>query len=430
MKNDSFCVHPWTNLLVNNPGNYDFCCITHKSAITGEDGQRLLVGEGDMPEEAWNATSIRNVRKAMLNGEKLDICKSCWHQESVGKHSYRLRHNQEWEQRLGKEELERRIQYSLDNDYTVDTTPDYLDLRLGNICNLKCRMCNPWNSNQIEKEHNSLKTNNKYADIWYSETDSDINVPSQKNDWVEGEELWKQLNSYIPDLKKVYFTGGEPTLVEDVYNFMADIIDKGYQDKVDIMFNSNCTNLQPRFIDALSKFKHVQINASIDGAYEMNDYIRHPSRWKAIDKNIRALAQLPNLNLDFSPVIMIYNILQIYDLLDYAERISQVYGKIIDVDFLYCQHPAHLDPMNLDDHTREQAFISLWRAKDRWLYKKSQPTRNNVDSYLNMLEGERNKNWKQNMRNFWDMTEIWDRTRGQSFKKADPTLWKLIRDSE
>ena len=127
---------------------------------------------------------------------------------------------------------------------------------------------------------------------------------------------------------------------------------------------------------------------------------------------------------------MIYNILQIYDLLDYAERISQVYGKIIDVDFLYCQHPAHLDPMNLDDHTREQAFISLWRAKDRWLYKKSEPTRNNVDSYLNMLEGERNKNWKQNMRNFWDMTEIWDRTRGQSFKKADPTLWKLIRDSE
>ena len=430
MKSDSFCVHPWTNLLVNNPGNYDFCCITHRNAITGEDGQRLLVGKGDMPEEAWNATSIRNVRKAMLNGEKLDICKNCWHQESVGKESYRTRHNNEWEQRLGKEELERRIQYSLDNDYTVDTTPDYLDLRLGNICNLKCRMCVPWNSNQIEKEHNKIKTNNKYADIWSRQTDSNINIPDLKNDWVEGEELWKQLNSYIPKLQKVYFTGGEPTLVEDVYNFMKEIIDMGYQDKIDIMFNTNCTNLQPRFIEKLSKFRTVQINASIDAYGETNNYIRYPSNWKAIDKNIQAIAELPNVHLDISPVIMIYNVLQILKLLQWVEWLSQECGKVIDVDFLYCQHPTYLDPMNLSERVRGEAFISLFRAREMWLYKNSEITRNNVDSYLNMLEGDRNENWEQNMKDFWDMTEIWDKNRGQSFRNVDPNLWELLRDSE
>ena len=430
MKSDSFCVHPWTNLLVNNPGNYDFCCITHRNTIKGEDGQTLLVDNGDTPEEAWNATSIRNARKAMLNGEKLDICKNCWHQESVGKESYRTRHNNEWEQRLGKEELERRIQYSLDNDYTVDTTPDYLDLRLGNICNLKCRMCNPWNSNQIEKEHNNIKTNNKYADIWSRQTDSNINIPDLKNDWVEGDELWRQLNSYIPKLKKVYFTGGEPTLVEDVYNFMKEIIDMGYQDKIDIMFNTNCTNLQPRFIEKLSKFRTVQINASIDAYGETNNYIRYPSNWKAIDKNIQAIAELPNVHLDISPVIMIYNVLQILRLLQWVEWLSQECGKVIDVDFLYCQHPTYLDPMNLSERVRGEAFISLFRAQEMWLYKNSEITRNNVDSYLNMLEGDRNENWEQNMKDFWDMTEIWDKTRGQSFRNVDPNLWELLRDSE
>ena len=65
-----------------------------------------------------------------------------------------------------------------------------------------------------------------------------------------------------------------------------------------------------------------------------------------------------------------------------------------------------------------------------WLYKNSEITRNNVDSYLNMLEGDRNENWEQNMKDFWDMTEIWDKTRGQSFRNVDPNLWELLRDSE
>ena len=426
IKSESFCVHPWTNLLVNNPGNYDFCCITNKNMIRGEDGKPLLAGNGDMPEEAWNAKSIRDVRKAMLKGEKLDICKNCWHQESIGKESYRTRHNQEWEQRVGTEELERRIQYSLKNDYTVDTVPDYLDLRLGNICNLKCRMCNPWNSNQIEKEHNSLKTNNKYADIWSRQTDSDINIPNLKNDWVEGDELWRQLNSYIPKLKKVYFTGGEPTLVEDVYHFMKEIIAVGYQDKIDIMFNTNCTNLQPRFIEALSKFRNVQINASVDGVGEVNNYIRHPSNWKSINKNLRQIAHMPNVHLDMSPVIMIYNILHISELMSYAEELSKACGRVIDVDFLYCQTPAHLDPMNLDEETRTAAFISLYKTQESWLYNNSDITRNNVDSYLNMLEGNRNDNWEQNMSDFWDATEIWDKTRGQTFKQSIPNLYRML----
>jgi len=383
-----------------------------------------------MPEEAWNAKSVRDVRKAMLNGERLDICKNCWHQESIGKESYRDRHNREWEQRLGKEEIERRVEYSLKNDYAVDVNPDYLDLRLGNICNLKCRMCNVWNSSQIEKEHNELKTNNKYADIWTREEGRDTNVPSRKNDWVETNELWEQLNGYIPSLKKVYFTGGEPTLVENNYSFMKEIIKAGYQDKIDIMFNTNCTNIQPRFLDLLSQFKYVQINASIDGVGPVNDYIRYPSTWKSIRENFINIAKLPDVHVDISPVIMIYNILNITDLLDFAKEIGDMCGKIIDVDFLYCQKPTHLDPMNLDENTRSAAFISLWRAQDTWLYRNSSITKNNVDSYLTMLEGSRNENWRQCMRDFWDMTKIWDTKRKQSFKDSIPKLYEMLHGQE
>ena len=428
----SFCVHPWMNLLVNNWGTYQFCCITDRHSITGEDGKVLYAGQGDMPEEAWNAKSLRDVRKAMLDGEKLDICKSCWNQESVGKESFRHRHNREWEQRLGKEEIERRVEYSLKNDYTVDVNPDYLDLRLGNICNLKCRMCNLYNSNQIEKEHHELKTNIVYADIWKreSKSGSNINVPSLKNDWVETDKLWEQLSSYIPGLKKVYFTGGEPTLVENNYGFMQEIIKAGYQDRIDIMFNTNCTNVQPRFIKLLSQFKHVQINASIDGTGSVNDYIRPPSTWKSIRNNFIKIAKLPNVRVNISPVIMIYNILNITDILDLAEEVSVMCDKIIDVDFLYCERPLCLDPMNLDEDIRTAAFIALWRARDTWLYENSSITRNNVEAYLTMLEGNRNENWRQGMEDFWNLTEIWDTKRKQSFKDSVPALYKMLRGQE
>ena len=291
MSNDispSFCVHPWTNLVVNSPGTYKFCCIATtgaQSQIT-DDNSNIMHASKDTPDKAWNAKSMRTVRKAMLDGEKLDVCGVCWKQEEMGKESYRERHNKEWIKRLGQPEVERRVAYSLANDYAVDTPPDYLDLRLGNLCNLKCRMCNIFNSSQIEKEHIKLRQNNMYADMWTRQWDkTDINGAPYDMNWVNYEKFWENLNKYVPDLQKVYFTGGEPTLLETPYKFMDEMISQGIQDKVDIMFNTNCTNVQPKWLDQISQFKKVQINGSIDGIGAMNDYIRAPSKWKNIREN-------------------------------------------------------------------------------------------------------------------------------------------------
>ena len=252
-----------------------------------------------LPKEAWNAKSLREIRKAMVRGDKLEVCNKCWFQEDTGKDSYRHRHNNEWTRRLGEQEILRRVKETEENDGYLSTPPDYLDLRLGNLCNLKCRMCNVFNSNQIEKEHFDLRSNNRYVDMWAKQwpltsPDGD-SIPME---WVEAPEFWEQLNRYIPDLKKVYFTGGEPTLLQSTYDFMQEMVDKGVQDKVDLMFNTNCTNAQPRFLKMLSKFKSVQIQASIDGTKLVNDYIRAPSHWETIKKNFMALGELPNVKLN------------------------------------------------------------------------------------------------------------------------------------
>ncbi len=426
----TFCVHPWTNLMINSTGGYNFCCIA-PAGVVKDDEDKLLHASRDLPQDVWNAKTMRDVRKAMLNGEKLDVCGKCWMQEGIGKESYRERHNKEWSGRLGKKEIERRVQYSIDNNFTVDTAPDYLDLRLGNLCNLKCRMCNVWNSSQIEKEHIKLRKHNRYADIWHKQWpgNSDSVLPLDMN-WVNYEELWKNLNKYIPNLKKVYFTGGEPTLLETPYKFMEEMIAQGFKDKIDIMFNTNCTNAQPRFLKLISKFKSVQINGSIDGIGPINDYIRAPSKWKSIRENFIKIAKLPNVFPGMSPAIQIYNILDIENILNFADEVTQKCKKVIDVDFLLVRHPTYLNPSNLPDRVKDLAFLKLQRCQESWFYKESaklhNSVKNSVDSYLNLLEKERDVNWKRNMEEFWYMTETLDKNRKQTFKDSIPDLYEML----
>lgn len=423
----TFCVHPWTNLMVNNTGTYGFCCIAWRGFLKDEKGQPVHASN-TTPDEAWNARSLRDIRKAMVKGEKLDMCNKCWFQEDTGKNSYRERHNNEWTQRLGEEEIHRRVKETEKYDGHLSTPPDFLDLRLGNLCNLKCRMCNVFNSSQIEKEHIEFKTNNRYADMWTKQWPSDINGPPYDMTWVEAPSFWNVLNGYVPKLKKVYFTGGEPTLLQSTYDFMQEMVNQGVQDKVDLMFNTNCTNAQPRFLEMLSKFKHVQIQASIDGTGLVNDYIRAPSHWETIKKNFIALGELPNVKLNMSPAIQMFNIMNIDEIIKFGEEVSKKQKRVIDIDFLYVIQPTYLDVSNLSDDVKNIAFLKLQQMQGTWLYNKSQVTKNSVDSYLNVLENERDKNWKSNLEDFWDMTNLLDSKRKQKFKDYIPDVYGLMND--
>jgi sulfatase maturation enzyme AslB (radical SAM superfamily) len=413
--------------MVNNTGTYGFCCIAWRGFLKDEKGQPVHASN-TTPDEAWNARSLRDIRKAMVKGEKLDMCNKCWFQEDTGKNSYRERHNNEWTQRLGEEEIHRRVKETEKYDGHLSTPPDFLDLRLGNLCNLKCRMCNVFNSSQIEKEHIEFKTNNRYADMWTKQWPSDINGPPYDMTWVEAPSFWNVLNGYVPKLKKVYFTGGEPTLLQSTYDFMQEMVNQGVQDKVDLMFNTNCTNAQPRFLEMLSKFKHVQIQASIDGTGLVNDYIRAPSHWETIKKNFIALGELPNVKLNMSPAIQMFNIMNIDEIIKFGEEVSKKQKRVIDIDFLYVIQPTYLDVSNLSDDVKNIAFLKLQQMQGTWLYNKSQVTKNSVDSYLNVLENERDKNWKSNLEDFWDMTNLLDSKRKQKFKDYIPDVYGLMND--
>ena len=160
--NDSFCSIPFVSMMLNTDSSYRFCCIAcgKTSAMRGEDNEYLRIGSNTI-EDAWNSDTIKNIRKSMIEGRKIPACENCYLQEEIGKKSYRQMKTDEWQRRLGKN-LDERIQYAKDNNYHINQPPADLDLRLGNLCNLKCRMCNPMNSSQMAIEHVEVSQINQF----------------------------------------------------------------------------------------------------------------------------------------------------------------------------------------------------------------------------------------------------------------------------
>ena len=114
----------------------------------------------------------------------------------------------------------------------------------------------------------------------------------------------------------------------------------------------------------------------------------------------------------------------------FGEEVSRKQDRVIDIDFLYVTHPTYLDVSNFNEEVRNLALLKLQRVQGSWLYEKSQITKNSVDSYLNVLENNRNKDWKENITDFWDMTDLIDNKRKQKFKDYIPDVYEMIKNDK
>ncbi len=421
----TLCVYPWIEQVVQSNGKVGFCCVAKGGGmVKKDDGEAFRAGVEPL-EDAWNSNHMKNIRKAMLAGENVAGCELCYFQESIGKTSYREMHNEEWLNKA-RVEIESRIEASQRNDFKLDTPALYLDLRLGNLCNLKCRSCNPYNSSQIYRETNQLyDLDLEFRNFWKKHNHD--KKPAETPEWYESDLFWDEVIKSIPNLRKVYLTGGEPTLIEKNYKFMQACIDSGYAKNIFLMFNINCTNVQDKFLDFLPHFEFVLINASIDGFGKENEYIRHLSRWETIDKNFRKLVQLPkNVQIGVTPVVQVYNILTITKLLDYVEEIALNSERDINVDFLYATDPSYLNTQILPNSVKQEAISRLENYKRRSkTYHVQRYLKNSIDSCINLLS-EHPESDELRMRDFAQYTRLLDIHRKQRLESVMPDLSELL----
>lgn len=420
---DSFCAMPFVGLNVLSAGNISYCCFSEEQLIN--EDKPLDINNSTLTE-AWNSTSMRNIRRDMIEGKPIASCDRCTKQEEYSEQGPRNSMTKEWFNRIGRRGMVQLLQEAKENDYALSSNPVYLDLRLGNLCNIKCRMCNPWNSSQIDKENSELwLKDGKYRKVWMEEYGGLPENLDEIQPWFEADILWDDVIKFIPNLHKVYFTGGEPTLIEGNMKFLQECINQNRKDLVPF-FNTNLTNRNKKFTNLISQFDKVDINGSLDGVGEMNDYIRYPSKWTAVKKNFEKYASLSNIHLGISPVFLIYNIFNTVDIMKYIEEQKAIHDRDIHIDWLLNSHPVILKAEILPYSIRKKAHKKLndyYKTLDK--SKLANITVGSTDRILNYLIESKDHN-DEKLQSFIHYTNSLDKNRKQSFKDACPELYQNL----
>jgi len=149
----SFCISPFIQAEIMTTGIVKPCCMF---ASPVSEGEKVMSVYTEPFDRIWNSENLRDVRRRMIFGEAVEQCQNCSSIERRGERSPRVEANQAWSA-LGwanphNETLEDLVVTALANDFRMPAGPAWIDLDLGDLCNLKCRMCSPTSSSSIAKD--------------------------------------------------------------------------------------------------------------------------------------------------------------------------------------------------------------------------------------------------------------------------------------
>ena len=312
LPHDKFCVLPWVSLEASPIGTVRPCCLADDELLDNA-GNKFSLLDANF-EDIQNSNAMRELRKQFLAGEKPQTCRKCWNEERAGRTSKRMH-------------TINRLKHTVtDTDWTLDAKPlMFLDLKLGNICNLKCRICGSWSSSQFAAEELSFMDKDEQkksfpyqmlkAGAWPKENDS----------------FWQQIDSHLNDIRYIEFTGGEPFMIREHFVMLQGIVDRGIAHQVEIHYNTNGTQYPEQAEHIWKHFKTVEIAFSIDDVAERFEYQRTNAVWLEVCENLDRFRDLKeihkNIQLQVCCTVNVFNVLYIEHVAAWIDR--------NDFDFVY-----------------------------------------------------------------------------------------------
>ncbi len=447
---NTFCVKPFLNSSITSNGMYRVCCECVFGKKTGPEHNfgKLVKTTGEIYtasnstiDETRNAPLMKEVRASMLKGEQHPECKQCWETEKLGQYSLRQYMN-----RFYSKDIIKNCKENTQSDGTIDIAEvplKYFDIRLGNKCNQKCRMCGPgdsslWLDDWVKMGNTKI---NFYDDEYAIKKDGN-KFSSMIGDWNK-EPFVKQMMEKMHTIDRIYMTGGEPTVIKEYWAILQYAIDNDCAKNINLEYNSNMFVIPRNAWDIWSKFKSVKMTMSIDGLENVQDYIRFPSKWPVIEANVRKFYELtkkhPNISATIAPTITIYNVMQMPDMIKwYTENNFETFDPVMALHI--CHGPRFLTAQNYPK-AHKHKVVDKYNEMFKWandnldqglaehIITKYQGV---VDFVLaNDIENE--TTWSGNQTNshsFIHHTERLDSIRSQSLATSIPDLAEAIQDYE
>ena len=323
-----FCSQPFIHLYVPTYGFAHPCCNTTVN-VKKHVSQTGLNG-------IWNQPEFANLRKEMVNGNKerdatLKTCYKCIEVEYNEFESCRKHYNNDLAQdKEYKEELDRLVKFVIENpeeEYPIPNKVHTIELKLfGNYCNLKCLMCSAEDSSSVAEEWIALGEYTPEQILQRSEVRSGSQIPYsfplinyQDND-IDEDEFWDMIRKS----KRIKLLGGETWLIKQYVQILERCVKEGWaKDKKLFIFSNNYGYPNMQYIyDLLKEFEKVTYKCSLELWGDRNDYIRYPSKWPEIHKNIKLISMLPNVRLGLTLTVGPLNIGYVDDFVRGAQEIE------------------------------------------------------------------------------------------------------------
>lgn len=375
----TFCVLPWIHFTTRPNGDMRLCCVSNASGVDDNQFTSGIVKNAcgshanfakDLPSAQWNNEYMRDVRTTMIDGKIPSSCTKCFKEEQSGIVSKRVWETLNWHKTNAN--ISSLLHSTVDGVIPVEIP--YIDLRLGHTCNLKCVMCGPTDSSKWVAESKKLIPLVQDNPVIVNQ----IQTTEFNNSWFENPNFWSDIAKQIPTLKQLNFAGGEPLMIKEHKEFIRTIINQGYSSQISLKYNTNGLLIDNDIIDLWTKFKKVQVGVSIDALDTRNYYIRYPSNWATIEKNLNILDTTPdNIEVTIACALQVFNIKHLPDFVKWkviknykkvnlATRPDNIIigGGLLNLHMVYM--PTYLDMRILPKEDKDEITQSFYDLK-QWL---------------------------------------------------------------
>lgn len=388
---------PWVSIETSPIGTARPCCLAREE-ITDNNGVKYDLNKDNL-ETIYHSKYMQNLRKQFLAGEKPATCKLCWDEESAGRTSKRI-HSQ-----LRLKELYTQVDWANDD-------PDqlwFLDLKLGNICNLKCRICGSWSSSKWASEELDYmpKGFDKKQHIAYHWL--------KQGAWPRNPDtnFWDNLKQLLPNIKYLEFTGGEPWLIKEHFDLLRYAVENGYSKNIDIHYNTNATQMPGEANSKIwQEFGRVDVAFSIDNVGDRFEYERYGANWTIandiIDYVHYSQSLMPNITTQLCFTVNIQNVYYLDELLVWAD--TKPFGSIY---FNMLHSPDHMSVQRMPTAAKELVLNKLKTTV--WSTPAYQQEINNIIKFIELGEGSDGSEFLMKMKRA-------DEYRKQNFKKTHPEI--------
>jgi MoaA/NifB/PqqE/SkfB family radical SAM enzyme len=392
---NKFCVLPWISLETSPIGTVRPCCLA-EDEITDSHSVKFNLTTANL-QTVQNSEYMYQLRQAFLTEQRPATCRKCWNEEDAGRTSKRMH------------TLDRLKHMISDEPWTHHPRPlMFLDLKLGNICNLKCRICGSWSSSAFATEELT-----HIPDPAFRKSSMHYQMLKQGAWPRENRTFWDQIDGMLDQIRYIEFTGGEPFMIQEHFDMLQGMVDRGIAGQVEIHYNTNGTHYPERAETIWQHFRTVEIAFSIDDLSDRFEYQRTNAVWSEVVNNLDRFRRLrsgnKNIQLQVCSTVNIFNVWHLEGLAEWID--------MQDFDFIYWNmlHEArYFSIASLPPHAKDLAARRLDTAtvrpfhrqefdqiRDFMMAGKSLPVKD-IREQISRLDQRRG----QNLRNvIWELAE-------------------------